>query len=140
MKRKLISMRCRYIMGHPEIKEKIPVRLYREGADIVIIDRDRAERGRIPLDRVHNLGVETKAVLAAALASARPGTLRNPGVLGGGRIRLRDRMLLIDWRLPNNCLITTVFEYSGIFARLKAEIADSEFRKIMHEIRPDGGK
>ena len=128
-------MQCRYIMGHPEIKVKIPVRLYREGGDLLIIDQNRTERGRIPLEKILNLGVESKAELQGYLAQAKLGTLRNPGFLGGGQINHRDRMLLIDWRLPNNTLITTVFEYTGRLSRLKANIADSEFRKIMHEIK-----
>ena len=140
MKRKLISMSCHYIMGHPEIKNKIPVRLYREEGDIVIVDQDRVEQGRISLDSIQNLILDSKTALKAGLAVAKLGTLKTPGFLGAGQIRPRDRMLLINWRLPNNCLITTVFEYSGIFARFKAEIADSEFRKIMHEIRSTSGR
>ena len=134
MKRKLISMQCFYIMGHPEIKEKIPVRLYREGNDIVIVGQNRDERGRIPLDRIKNLAIENKGALRKFLSTAKQTPLRNSDYLKKGEIRPKDRMLLIDWHLPNNSLITTVFEYSGFLARFKAEVADNEFRKIMREI------
>lgn len=135
MRRKLISMTCRYIMGHPEITEKIPVRLYRQENDILIIDRDRVERGKIPMEKIMNMAMETKGELQAYLTHARLGTLRNPGFLGGEQMNPDDRILLIDWRLPNNTLITTVFEYTGILSRFKAEVAKSEIRKIMHQIR-----
>ncbi len=134
MRRKLISMQCRYIMGHPEIKEKIPVRLYREGSDIIIVDLNRNERGKIPLGKIMNMAMESKRELQTYLTQARLGTLRNPGFLGGECMNPQDRMLLIDWRLPNNILLTTVFEYSGILSRFKAEVANSEVRKIMHQI------
>ena len=134
MKRNLISMKCRYIMGHPEIKEKIPVKLYREGADILILDRERTERGRVPLGKIMNMAMESKGDLQAYLAQARLGTLRNSGFLGGEGMNPKDRMLLIDWRLPNNTIITTVFEYSGFLSQFKADVANGEIRKIMRQI------
>jgi hypothetical protein len=124
-------------MGHPEIKEKVPVRLYRKGEDLLIVDGDRVERGRIPLNRILNLIVESKATLQAYIAKGSLGALRNPGFLGEEPIKLQDRMLLINWRLSNNTLITTVFEYSGFFARFKAEVADRELRSILLEINSD---
>ncbi len=134
MRRKLISMTCRYIMGHPDIKEKIPVRLYRGESGIIIVDRDRVERGIIPTGKIMNMAMETKGELQAYLTQARLGTIKNPGFLGGEQMNPEDRILLIDWRLPNNALITTVFEYTGILSRFKAEVAKSEIRKIMLQI------
>lgn len=121
-------------MGHPEILEKIPVRLYREETDILIVDRNRVERGRIPLGKIMNMAMESKGELQAYLTQARLGTIRNPGFLGGEQMNPLDRILLIDWRLPNNTMITTVFEYTGLLSRFKADVAKSEIRKIMHRI------
>lgn len=138
MSRKLISMQCCYIMGHPEIKEKARVRLYRMGEDLLIIDKNRGERGRIPLKRILNLIMESKAVLKAHFAPGKCGALRNQGFLGEEPINPQDRMLLIDWRLPNNALMTTVFEYSGFLARFKAQVADNELRTLLQEIHSEG--
>jgi len=124
-------------MGHPKIKEKIRVRLYRMGEDLLIVDGDRVERGRIPLNRILNLIMESKATLQDYIANARLGALRNPGFLGAEPIKPQDRMLLINWRLPNNTMLTTVFEYSGFLARFKAQVADLEIRKSLQEIHSE---